>query len=564
MPIFAERVTVFAGRSESRPLIKDLNYSFADRSLTLVIGRTGAGKSTLLRVLAGLRRCDEGTVTVDGMPLWIGGRLNRPALLRLSIAFQFPETQLFAATLEREFHYTLRPYRIAGSDRERRIGKALEDMRLPRETLQISPLTLSGGEKRRAALATLTAAETPWLLLDEPSAGMDAKAAAQLKELLAEWKKTRGIVMATHDWEMFMPVADSVAVISEGEMIAAMKAEEFSEHPETAELAGLGAPQSVKLVRGLKRAGFDAAERLWTPERLAELIAARCGVQGEAGVRADFCNGPAFSGETEAPDSPSCGGRPEKGDARIATVPAARQYQQHAAGGVRTRTAPGENVRQQLPGGTRPIYRMEARFKWLLFFLLSILVLLTGGSWTGALAGLAMAAGALALLTREHAARALRFSVPPLLFLLFAASVSGVRIAPGASGTEFSFAAAAESMRGMLPFLSVTMMSFAFTLSTSLSAMKRALERALSALNKFGLPTAMPALAATLTLRFIPMIMAEAARFSEIAAARGKRKARTGLVRPSELRVFVIPLLMSLFQKVEDVITALEIKEKMR
>lgn len=525
MPIRVERITVRANATGAAPLLDGISCTIQERSLTLLIGPAGSGKSTLLRVLAGLQRADEGRVAYDGVPLWENGQLNRNLLKQHAMAFQFPERQLFASTLHKEFHYSLRPYRIEGAEREKRIHDALEEMALPRSCLPSSPFILSGGMKRRAALATLLPARTPWLFLDEPSAGIDAQAAAALRERLAEWKQARGIVMATHDWEWFLPVADRIIILAGGKLEAVMTPQELAEHPEAAVRAGLGMPRAMQLARALRRNGMELPDRLWTPEQLAERIAAACRQQtAEAAV--------------------------EKGAA--ADVPPVSPRRQ------RVQASPSSEARGR-------IYRLQAGTKWLMFVLLSVLILLLPRNWPGALAGLLLGAGSLGLLAPRHVQRAVRLSRMPALFLLITAAIAGIRLgAADGLAVGFSIHAAASALCNMLPFLSVTVASFTFTLSTSLTEMKRALEKALSVLERAGLPAGMLALTASLTLRFIPMILTETERFAEIAAARGKNVTRKGTVRLRDVPAFVIPLLVSLFQMVEDLITAMEIKGRRR
>ncbi|WP_284641353.1 ATP-binding cassette domain-containing protein [Paenibacillus silviterrae] len=524
MPIVMRDVTVRAEGREGRTILHPVSGEIAEHSLTLLIGRTGSGKSTLLKALAGLTPIASGTVDYNGTSLWRKGKPVREALLLSGMAFQFPEQQLFAQTVQGEFDYSLRPYRLGKPEREERIDKAMSSMKLPRELLGASPLTLSGGQKRRVALASLSATQRPWLFLDEPSACLDAASSARLKEQLLEWKRSSGVVMATHDWEAFLEVADRVLILSEGRLVADMTPEELRWDPELLEQAGVGLPGAAELARELRSAGLDVPLQMLEPEKMAEQLAL-------ALDRRSFEAGPQEAAAALSPVS-------ERGE-----VPLMNSSEQ-----------PGTAT------GRRLVYLLDARVKWLVYTLLSAgFVLQT--ERIGTVLSLLLAFGAVLLLDREHAGRVLRLCKPLLFFMAFASSFAGLRVQTDQSfPLSFAWEGAAGSFAHLLPFFSVTLLGIVFTLSTSPVEMKQGLQKALSVFDRIGWSTSMLALAASLVLRFIPLILEETRRFALIAQARGKRTTRRGQIAVRDIPVFVIPLLISLFQTVEDLIMAMEIK----
>lgn len=204
-------------------VLRDVAAQFRCGAITLLIGRNGAGKSTLLESIAGLRRLAAGEIRLGGDSLWTSGRrqrkrrLNRGVILRLGIAMQQSESQWFAATAREELLYSLRPYRLPEPERTERMEAAISAVGLQPELLERDPWTLSGGQQRRLALACLLACEPDWLLLDEPTAGLDAEGKAALCAVLeAQRKAGRGAIVATHDLEALLPLADAVLVVDGG------------------------------------------------------------------------------------------------------------------------------------------------------------------------------------------------------------------------------------------------------------------------------------------------------------------------------------------------------------
>lgn len=222
-------VTVIAEGTDKKKLLEDIHAVFKAGEITLLIGRNGAGKSTLLETMAGIREIETGTVKLGDDDLWVKEkrrkRLNRNASLRYGIAMQSSESQWFAATVRDEFMYSLKPYGVDDECAAKRIEYALAEVGLPQETMERDPWTLSGGQQRRLSLACLLACETDWLLLDEPTAGLDAVGIRRLCAVLEAHRAAgRGAVVATHDLDALLPLADAVAVVSGGTVRAAAPA----------------------------------------------------------------------------------------------------------------------------------------------------------------------------------------------------------------------------------------------------------------------------------------------------------------------------------------------------
>ncbi|WP_309118161.1 ATP-binding cassette domain-containing protein [Paenibacillus sp.] len=512
------RVTNLAVAGTDRPdrtILRDVSFAAEARAITLVVGRSGSGKSTLLRAMAGLTPPSVGHVTFDERPLWNGSRPDRKILLETALAFQFPEHQLFAGTVQGEFDYSLRPYRLSAEESAERVATALESQNLPQAITSVSPLQLSGGQKRRVSLATIMATRTPWLFLDEPSAGLDGRSLARLTAELAEWKRRCGIVLATHDLDAFLPIADRVVVLRDGELVADVTPEALAAQPELLMSSGVGLPEAMFAASALCQAGIPIPPSALTPEGMAEAIAANARGTSKLQIGGDA---------NPFPTMPSTGSDPES----------------------------------SREGGHRRsfLYRTDAKRKWLVYTLVSVGIVLQTG-WTGLAAVLPLALACLFALTAVDRKRLLRLCKPLLWLMAFAVSFSGIRF-----GTPFgfSFESAIETFRRLFAFFEITVFGLVFTLSTSTAEMKTGLERGLRPLKRIGFPVEVLALSASLVLRFIPLILEEADRFAAIAMTRGKRGTKPGQVHLLDLPVFVIPLLIALFQAVEDLIVALEMK----
>ncbi|MFD2611705.1 ATP-binding cassette domain-containing protein [Paenibacillus gansuensis] len=528
MPITIRNLTVYGEDAKAEPVLKDISCSLPKESLTLIIGKSGSGKSTLLRTLGGLVPPGSGELLYDGEPLWRKNRVSRPLLLQSAVAFQFPEHQLFAPTLQREFDYSLKPYRLPKPERLRRTDAAMHSQRLPVSLLDASPFTLSGGQKRRAALAALMAAEAPWLLLDEPSAGLDAKSLTRLREELSRWKEKRSIVLVTHDIDAFLPLADRVLVLAKGELAADLAPEQLYQHPHLLVDAGVGLTPAMELAGALRQAGCALPEGIPAPAGMAAALARR--LQAGAGSR-------------HSPD-------PAPGPGPAVQPPASRQEQ----------PAPPLHT----GSGIGMLYQLDAKLKWLVYMLISLGVLLQS-SWTGLAASMLIVPVLLLMLQPADRRKLAQLSRPFLYFMALAVFISGIGFATEASvprlhRVEFDGSRALGTLRRLSVLFEITLLGLAFTLTTSTSAMKQGLEAALRPLKNLGAPVQMLSLAASLTLRFIPLIVEETDRFATIAKARGKRSFRKNQMPVRDLPVFAIPLLLSLFQSVEELILAMEMK----
>lgn len=239
-----------------------------------IIGHTGSGKSTLLQLLDGLILPTEGEVLIDGISTLDKSR-RREARAAMGLVFQYPEYQLFEETVEKDIAFG--PKNLGLSEQEQ-TERAREAMRLvglaPEKFAAKSPFELSGGEKRRAALAGTVAMRPKYLALDEPMAGLDPHGRAEILEMLEDLRRTTGcaIIMVSHSMDDIARHADRVAVLVHGRLARVGTPQEIFSDAEGIEQTGMSLPQAAKLAAMLRARGMDIPADAITAERVTEAI----------------------------------------------------------------------------------------------------------------------------------------------------------------------------------------------------------------------------------------------------------------------------------------------------
>ncbi|MCL6658956.1 ATP-binding cassette domain-containing protein [Paenibacillus amylolyticus] len=549
MEIELTNIRIEASDSSKRALLEDVSVQLNSGEITLLLGCTGSGKTTLLQTLAGLRPPDAGSITLGSTSFWKEGKVPQSILLQMGLLFQFPEQQLFARSIQREFSYSLRPYRLSEKQQQEQITNALNQWDPPvsseldrRFHLDRSPFALSGGEKRRLGLALGSVTNPHWLLLDEPSAGLEAQSVGLLLDVLEQHRLAGGGgVVATHDLDTFLPCADRVLLLQEGRLIADLRPQELHERPELLEQTGIGLPPSMRLAQQLRAAGLELPLTAMTPEEMAESIVQstliEVGIQNESietlGTVMMEVKSDAMKDEKEALMLSS----------------------------IKTEDDP-----KLLPntlthsGGLYGV--MDPRLKWILYILLVTAAMLQQ-RWQGLTLTLVPVIAALAVLPRQTLAGCMKLMKPLLFFFIISTALSGTTLSTEGGGLHFGFSLmqAEGTLLNVYRLFIVTLASLWFSLTTPYGRMVEGLNWVLGIGKKIRLPVASFALAVSLIFRFIPMIWSEWQRFSLIVRARGKAALRPNTVRIRDLGPMVIPLLMALFQRAEDMTIAMEMRK---
>lgn len=514
MPIALQNIQINAPDDANQELLKDICFELSDGSVTVLIGHSGSGKSTLLQVMAGILEPASGVITLDEQPLWDKRKVNQAQLLRLGLIFQFPEQQLFASSIRGEFAYSLRPYRLTADEREQRIRDACSDLD-PREAfaLERSPFALSGGEQRRLALATTFATAPDWLLMDEPTAGLEAAAVRELLRII-RGRERGGYVIATHDLDTFLPLADRVLVLDRGELVFDGSPEALCRTPELLTRAGVGLPSCVEAAQALARRGIAIASDLLAPELAAPAIL--------KALRERSSASPALAPQAAAPKH-----------ARVAPAPPQAAW-----------------------------LARDPRAKWLLYLLL-VIGTMQLQVWSG-LAASALLLGLSCLgLPRAAIRGSWKIAVPFLIFMFMSIVLAGLEWSAAAGQFPLGFATErAWSAAFVLTRLFLILMAgYWLAVSTPYGQLVQGLNWALSFFRKMKLPVESFALAVSLLFRFIPLILREWQRFSAIVRARGKAAIRPGMVRMRDIPALVVPLLLAMFHKAEQMTVAMEMKK---
>lgn len=279
MPIVIEHLdhVYLPGSPLSYPALSDISLTVENGEFLGVIGHTGSGKSTLIQHLNGLLLPTGGSVTVDGLDTR-EKKLRAAIRARVGMVFQYPEYQLFEETVRKDVAFGPKNLGLSESESEERAYEAMRCVGLePKRFAEKSPFELSGGEKRRAALAGILAMGPGYLVLDEPMAGLDPRGRAEILDLLEGLRKKNGttIVMVSHSMDDVARYADRIAVLNHGALAYIDTPAEIFRHADALLQMGLNIPQSTQLALQLRRDGLDVPDTLYRNEVLENWLIAR-------------------------------------------------------------------------------------------------------------------------------------------------------------------------------------------------------------------------------------------------------------------------------------------------
>ena len=270
--------TYSAGTAYEMTALKDINLEIEDGQFVGIIGHTGSGKSTFIQLLNGLLKADSGSILYKGEDIYGPGFSMRKLRGRVGLVFQYPEYQLFETDVLKDVAFGPKNQGLTEEEAAERAKQALRQVKLPQEYWNVSPFELSGGQKRRAAIAGVIAMEPEVLILDEPTAGLDPKGRDELFELVCELheKSKMTVLLVSHSMEDVANYVERIIVMQHGTvMLDGTPAEVFS-HGEELEAASLAVPQVTYLMQDLKRAGFPVNTSVTTIEEAKEEILKLC------------------------------------------------------------------------------------------------------------------------------------------------------------------------------------------------------------------------------------------------------------------------------------------------
>lgn len=256
--------------------LENITFSVEDGEFLGVIGHTGSGKSTLLQHLNGLLKPDEGTIIIGDVDITAPGVSMVEIRKRIGLVFQYPEYQLFEETVAKDVAFGPKNLGLEQEEIDERVKEALELVGLDYEYIKDrSPFELSGGQKRRVAIAGVIAMRPEVLILDEPTAGLDPKAHKDVLRMIEEvHKKTGNItILVSHNMGDIAKLSDKVLVIDSGHMVAIGSPKEVFSHREELSRVGLDLPPITQLTEALRSRGMDIEETILSVEDAAEKIA---------------------------------------------------------------------------------------------------------------------------------------------------------------------------------------------------------------------------------------------------------------------------------------------------
>lgn len=250
-----------------------------------VIGHTGSGKSTLIQQLNGLLRPTEGQVLLRGKDIWAEPKKIRAVRFQVGMVFQYPEYQLFEETVMKDICFGPKNQGLSDEEALERAREAAYFVDLKEELWEKSPFELSGGEKRRAAIAGVLAMDPDVLILDEPAAGLDPKGRDKLLSQIRRYHKARGntVLLVSHSMEDIARVADRVLVMNGGKMAMLDETPNVFARGEELEKMGLMVPQVTRMMARLKQLGYPVRGDELTVEHAVEELSALYGKGGQAG-----------------------------------------------------------------------------------------------------------------------------------------------------------------------------------------------------------------------------------------------------------------------------------------
>ncbi len=248
--------------------IDDISVSFQAGSINALIGHTGSGKSTLVQMMNGILRPDSGRVMLFDKDIWEEPKRIGSVRYRVGLVFQYPEYQLFEESCRRDIAFGPRNMGLEETEIARRVSAAAEFVGLDEALLDRSPFELSGGQKRRVALAGVIAMEPEVLVLDEPAAGLDPMGREEIFARLRTYQREKGntMIIVSHSMEDVACYCDTLTVMNNGRLFAQGSCEQVFGREEELVGIGLGVPQITRLVHMLRGRGVDISGELFTVE----------------------------------------------------------------------------------------------------------------------------------------------------------------------------------------------------------------------------------------------------------------------------------------------------------
>lgn len=264
------------GTAYEKVALDDVNLSLGKGEIVGLAGHTGSGKSTMIQLLNGLLKPTSGTVTFEGKDIHAKGYSGNYLRSKVGMVFQYPEHQMICDTVWEDVAFGPSKQGLTGEACETRVEEALRFVDLPEKYYQASPLQLSGGQKRRVAIAGVLAMHPEYIILDEPAAGLDAAGKREIFDRIRRMSREQGIgvLLVSHSMEDLAEYADRIIVLDDGKKILDDRPAQVFAERETLETCGLDVPEAVKFADRLRAEGYAIPQTVIREEELLETLRA--------------------------------------------------------------------------------------------------------------------------------------------------------------------------------------------------------------------------------------------------------------------------------------------------
>lgn len=271
------------GTPFEKTAVNNLSLSIEKGEFIGIMGHTGSGKSTLVQMLNGLMKPTSGQVLLDGEDIWANPKDIRKIRFKVGMVFQYPEYQLFEETVAKDIAFGPTNMGKSGAELEKAVNDAARFTGLKDELLEKSPFDLSGGEKRRAAIAGVIAMNPEVLVLDEPAAGLDPMGRDVLLSQIVQYHKERKntVILVSHSMEDIARVADKIIVMNKSNLVMFDKTKEVFSKGRELEKIGLRVPQITKIMLELREKGFNVPEGILTVDEAMDCISSLLDKEGK-------------------------------------------------------------------------------------------------------------------------------------------------------------------------------------------------------------------------------------------------------------------------------------------
>lgn len=256
------------GTAYEKHALKDINIKIEDGEFIGIIGHTGSGKSTLIQHFNGLEKATSGSIYYNGEDIYDKDYDMRALRRKVGLVFQYPEHQLFETTIIKDVQFGPKNMGLSQLEIDLRSYEALKQVGISEEIIDASPFELSGGQKRRVAIAGVLAMQPEVLVLDEPTAGLDPQGRDEILDQIAELKKERNmtVILVSHSMEDVAKYVERLIVMNKGKVFLDGKPREVFQYYKELEAIGLAAPQVTYVMQELKERGFSIDANVTTLE----------------------------------------------------------------------------------------------------------------------------------------------------------------------------------------------------------------------------------------------------------------------------------------------------------